>query len=275
MPLSDLLRLIGPYYDLVLIEGHKATPLEQKVWLCSDAGEEPPDEATNIRRVLKRTEDRVRIVMEMIEDWLPRAWRASPVYAGILVGGTSSRSGRPKRLLGGNGKTWLERTVEKVRPLVDGTVILGDGEVPDGIRSVPVLCDVPDAEGPLAGMLAATRWMPLVSWLFVPCDLPLLSEEALRWLLSHREPGVWAVLPQKPEAPAPEPMPAYYDFRAAPALERARRWAELAAEAHVATPAVPESLQASWDNVNTPGDLAAPCPTGALVDSSTEEREQT
>ena len=70
MPLEELLGLIGPYYDLILVEGHKTTPLEQKVWLCSDAGEAPPPEAEGIRRVLKRDEDRVRIVMDMIDAWL-------------------------------------------------------------------------------------------------------------------------------------------------------------------------------------------------------------
>jgi len=107
MPLPDLLRMIGPYYDLILVEGHKTTPLEQKVWLCSDSGEGPPPEATGIRRVLKRDEDRVQIVMDMIDAWLPDAWCAAPVYAGILIGGKSSRFGQSKHLFDVNGKTWL------------------------------------------------------------------------------------------------------------------------------------------------------------------------
>ena len=272
MPLPELLGLIGPYYDLVLVEGHKATPLPEKIWLCSDAGEEPPPEAVGIRRVLKRDEDRVRIVMEMIDDWLPRAWRTVPVYAGVLIGGKSSRFGQPKHLVDDNGKTWLERTIEAVRPQVDGIAILGEGAVPESIRSVPVLCDVQDAEGPLAGMRAAMRWRPLTSWLFLPCDLPLLSEEAVRWLLNHREPGVWAVLPRMPDAPSPEPLLATYDFRAAPLLERARRPLDLALAEHTAMPAVPQRLQASWKNMNTVEALAAVRPTGAGSDFSTAER---
>jgi len=260
MPLPELLRLMGPYYDLVLVEGHKTTPLQERVWLCSDAGEGPPSDASDIRRVLRRDEDRVQIVMEMIDAWLPCAWRATPVFAGILIGGKSRRMGRPKHLLGLNGKTWLERTVEMVRPHVDGLVILGGGDRPEGIRSVPVLCDVPDTEGPLAGMLAAVRWMPLVSWLFVPCDHPLLSGDAVRWLLGHRDPGVWAVLPRMPDAPSPEPLLAYYDFRAASMLERVRRPVDMGVADHVATPAVPDRLQASWKNVNTVGDFEDVCP---------------
>lgn len=255
LPLSDLLRLIGPHYDLVLVEGHKATPLEQKVWLSGAAGEDPPPEAVGIRRVLRQDEDRVQIVRQMIDAWLPGAWRTSPLYAGILAGGKSRRFGQPKHLFVDNGKTWLERTIEKVRPHVDGIVILGAGSIPDGLGAIPVLYDVEDAEGPLAGMLAAMRWRPLTSWLFVPCDLPLLSEEAVGWLLEHRDPGVWAVLPRLPEAPAPEPLLAYYDFRSATLLQQVSRPSALAGAEHVLTAVVPEHLRMAWKNVNTPEDL--------------------
>ena len=258
MPLPDLLRLIGPYYDLVLVEGHKATPLEQKIWLCSDAGEEPPPEAAGIQRVLRRDEDRVPIVMEMIDAWLPRVWQASPVYAGILTGGKNSMLSRPEQLPGVNMKICLEQTIEKVHPYVDGIAILGEGAIPAGPGCVPVLCDIQDMEGPPAGMIAAMRWKPLTPWLFLPCDQPLLAEASIRWLLDHRKPGVWAVLPRLPEAPEPEPLPAYYDFRAAPLLERARSPAELATENHVVTPIVPEHLQVSWKDVNSRGNLSRP-----------------
>ena len=262
IPLDELIRLIGPHYDLVLVEGHKTTPLDQKVWLCGEAGETPPPEAAPVRRVLGRDEDRVGIVMEMIDAWLPGAWRDAPLYAGVLIGGMSSRFGRPKHLVDDDGKTWLERTVDKVRSQVDGIVILGKGEIPGGLGSIPVLCDVEDAEGPLAGMLAATRWRPLTSWVFLPCDLPLLSEEAIRWLLTHREPGAWAVLPQLPGAPSPEPLLAYYDFRAAPLLERLRRPSDLATADRAVSPEIPGPHRTSWENINTMDRLAEVCGCG-------------
>ena len=272
MPLSELLRSIGPYYDLVLVEGHKSTPLEQKVWLSGDAGEGPPPEAAGIRRVLARDEDRVRIVTGMIDAWLPDVWRATPVQAGILIGGSSKRFGRPKHLVEEGGKTWIERVADSVGPHVDGLCVLGSGAVPDSLGSAPVLCDIHDSEGPLAGMLAAVRWRPLASWLFVPCDVPLLSADAVRWILDQRKPGTWAVLPRLPGAPAPEPLLAHYDFRAAPLLERARQPVDLAAEAHVTTPAVPERLQASWTNINTAEELAAAHASGAASCPSATQR---
>jgi molybdopterin-guanine dinucleotide biosynthesis protein MobB len=266
LELDELLKRIGPYYDLIIAEGHKTTPIPYKVWLCGEDGAPPPPETTGVQRVLTRDEDRVQIVMEMIDAWLPGAWRASPVYAGILIGGRSSRFGSPKHLQVTDGKTWLERTLETVRPHVDGVVLLGGGEMPEGIRDLPVLCDVQGAAGPLAGMLAAARWLPLSSWLFLPCDLPLLSGAAVRWLLDQRRPGAWAVLPQLSDAPSPEPLLAYYDFRIMSQLECAHRPLDIAGADNVAMPTVPPALQESWKNVNTTEDLAA-CALGSATQS--------
>ncbi len=259
--LEALLEKIGPYYDIIIAEGHKTTPIPYKVWLCEDDGAPPPPEATGVQHVLKREEDRVRIVLDLIDAWLPEVWGKSPVYAGILIGGESSRFGAPKHLQTIGAQTWIEQTVETVRPYVDGIAILGGGDLPASVQSLPVLCDIPGRRGPLAGMLAAIRWMPLTSWLFMPCDLPLLKDEAVQWLLDQRQPGVWAVLPQLDHAPAPEPLLAYYDFRIFPQLERAQRPLDIAMADNVAIPTVPQALQASWKNVNTTEDLAA-CPRG-------------
>ena len=179
----------------------------------------------------------------------------SPVFAGILIGGKSRRFGRPKHLVLKDGKTWLERTVDAVHPHVDGIVILGKGEVPAGLDAIPVLFDVPGLQGPLAGMLAATRWRPAASWVFLPCDLPSLSGNAVSWLVEQGLPGVKAVLPRLPGAAAPEPLLAYYDATAAPLLEQVRRPMDLAGADGVISPEIPAHLRASWTNVNTPADL--------------------
>ncbi|MBT3295827.1 MAG: molybdopterin-guanine dinucleotide biosynthesis protein B [Verrucomicrobia bacterium] len=255
--LDTLLRRLGPHYDIIIAEGHKTTPLPYKVWLCGEDDAPPPPETTGIQRVLKRDEDRVRIVLEMIDAWLPDAWQKAPVYAGILIGGGSTRFGKPKHLQTSGGQTWLERAIETVKPHVDGIALLGAGDLPASAQSLPVLCDIPGRRGPLAGILAATRWMPQASWLFIPCDLPLLTGDAVRWILDQRRPGVWAVLPQLTDAPAPEPLLAYYDFRSFAQLECMRRPVDMASADNVSSPVVPQGLQASWTNVNTAEDLAA------------------
>jgi molybdopterin-guanine dinucleotide biosynthesis protein MobB len=256
VPLESVLRQMGPRFDLILVEGHKTTPLAEKIWLCGEDGDRPPAEAGQIRRVLQRDEERPRIVMAMIDEWLPAVWSAAPLYAGILIGGRSSRMGRPKHLLPAEGQSWIERTAACVQGCVDRVVLLGSGEIPVGLRGLPALSDVDDAQGPLRGMLAAMRWAPLTSWIFLPCDAPLLSAAAIRWLIRQRRPGTWAVLPVLPGAPAPEPLPALYEFRVADLLERVRGPIEIASGERVATPPVPPELADGWVNVNTPDELA-------------------
>lgn len=50
------------------------------------------------------------------------------------------------------------------------------------------------------------------------------------------------------------------------------RPADPATENHVATPALPERLRASWQNVGTREDQPAVCPTGAVSEVPTMER---
>lgn len=245
------LRELAARYDLVFVEGHKSLSLPRKVWL----GDDCPSEAAPVTRILRADENRVAIALQMVDDWLRHLAMATPVYAGVLFGGASERMGRPKHLLATDAATWIERTVTTLRPHVEQVVLLGPGEVPAGLRDLPRLPDATDREGPVAGMLAAMRWQPLATWLFAACDLPLLSAEAVRWLLDQRVPGVWATLPRL--GGGVEPLLAHYDFRARWLLEGCRGPSELARQRQVATPAPPEKLVAAWRNVNTPEELKA------------------
>ncbi len=260
--LPDLIRQVGCHYDLILVEGHKCTPLPCKIWLCKAGEDTFPPEAVGIRRTLSWTDDRERIAWEMLDAWLPEVGRATPVSAGILIGGGSTRMGRPKHLIKEGEQTWLAKTVAAVRPHVDRVVILGSGEIPAELRTLPVLPDTEDAEGPLRGMLAAMRWAPRSGWLFMACDQPHISSAAITWLLAQRRPGVRAVMPVLPGNSEPEPLLAFYDFRMAPALERVRRPRDLARSAGVDTPRVPDEHALAWRNVNSSADLAGCCGAG-------------
>ena len=109
-------------------------------------------------------------------------------------------------------------------------------------------------------MLAAMRWRPRTTWIFAACDMPLLQADAVRWLLSERRPGRWAVLPRVSDAGV-EPLLALYEPQSRALLEELVGRG-LAAPRHiigdpaVATPAPPASLASRWANANTPEELA-------------------
>ena len=184
----------------------------------------------------------------------------APVWGCVLIGGRSSRMGVPKHLLEQNGRTWIERTVAILRQQVEQVVVAGSGDLPDVLANLPRVDDVPDLGGPLAGILAAFRRYPRVSWLIVACDLPDMREACLQWLLDCRRPGVLAVMPELEGDGRIEPLLAYYDQACGPLLEAMaangyRRMSRLQGQVGVVTPQPPILLRACWRNVNTPREL--------------------
>lgn len=184
----------------------------------------------------------------------------SEVWGCVLIGGRSSRMGTPKHLLCQDGMTWLERTVGLLAQCTQRVVIAGAGEVPDTLGQLGRIADIAGVAGPLAGILAAFRLWPWVSWLVAACDQPDMHIEALHWLLSCRRPGVRAILPALAGDDHIEPLLAYYDQTCRDLLETmaaSGRWGlcALGRERGVMTPQPPEHLHGSWRNVNTLGEL--------------------
>jgi len=253
--LAAVVEQLAPWHDVILVEGFKSVPLQRKLWLSRTPGEAPPPAAVGVTHALAPGPRRFEQARRLLDNWLQELSRSTPVCGGILIGGRSQRMGRPKHLLRHGGRTWLEQIAQTVQPFVGQLVLLGAGEVPATLRALARLPDVPDQRGPQAGMLAAMRWQPRVTWLFVACDLPRISGEALQWLLDTRAPGVWATLPQLAGAPGPEPLLAHYDWRAGRLLEHCRAPADLARHPAVILPTPPTAIADAWRNFNTTADL--------------------
>ena len=68
--LSVAVERLDAGHDLVLVEGYKAVNLARKVWLQREATEPCPTRVQGIHRVLGPDDDRTRIAIAMIDDWL-------------------------------------------------------------------------------------------------------------------------------------------------------------------------------------------------------------
>lgn len=185
----------------------------------------------------------------------------APLHAGILIGGASSRMGRPKAMIDLHGQTFLQRAVDALKPHVATIVLLGDGPIPASVSGLRRLADIADTKGPLAGMLAAMRAAPDAAWLFVACDTPLFSPHAAAWLIAQRRAGAVALLPRRGDGP-PEPLPGIYEPSARDRLEQLVCEGKpsprlMADDANVRCPVLPDALLRCWSNVNTPEDLTA------------------
>ena len=167
--------------------------------------------------------------------------------------------GRPKPTVGFRGRPLVERVVAALEREVEEVVLLGDGPCPASLAGLATLADARDARGPMAGMLAALRWAPRAAWVIAACDLPLVTGEAIAWLLGERAPGRWAVIPSL-DGGRLEPLLAVYEPQALPLLERlAERGVAaprfIADDGPVHCPRPPLALHPAWRNVNTPEEL--------------------
>ena len=257
--LAAELRALVRHHDLVLVEGHRGTPLP-KVWLLDEAGCAPGDGVGAVLDVLPRDASRAARFAAFLDSWLDERWAARPVLAALLVGGRSRRMGRPKQLLSHGGRTLGEIAAAALGEVAEKVLLVGAGPRPDALAGLARLTDVEDVPGPLGGMLAALRWQPGAAWIVAACDLPLVTPEAVRWLLAERRPGRWAVLPRLDERGL-EPLLALYEPQAHPLLEAVaaaggRAPNRISRHPAVVTPSPPAELRPAWTNVNSPEDLA-------------------
>lgn len=274
LALETTLALFGRDHDLLLVEGHKQTPLP-KLWIGTDGEPSPPSYATDVRAFLPWDSDRLTALLDFVDQWFPVAWRSRLLLGGLLVGGASSRMGRPKQLIEFGGATLAENAVRALSAGVGPTLsrqhaeasaaervlLLGAGKVAESLSGLSRLPDPPGLAGPLAGLIAAHRWAPYAAWMAAACDHPTLAPEHVAWLREQRRPGVWAVIPRQADG-QPCPTLALYEPQSLETLEalvvtqaRAPRMAALLESPRTLSPEVPPELAAGWQNVNTPQEL--------------------
>ncbi len=200
---ADRILECASCHDLVLVEGHKSSPLP-KFWLHGPDEKDVPLGVTGVLEALERDDRRPERFLTFIQEWLPRRWQKPPVFGCVL--------------LNEDDRTELERTVELLQGCTERVVLVGYRPGWANPGELPVLCDVPDVPGPMAGVLAAMRWAPHVSWLVVRPESPDICPAALEELLATRAPGVWATQP-KSAAGDVAPLHAHYDPRARGLLE--------------------------------------------------------
>ena len=276
LPLEVTLARLAGDHDLLLVEGHKQTPLP-KFWLAHPEHPQPPEVVSGVVGTLAwnaeaGSSSRLAAFLEYIDGWLPQAWRARPLHGGLLLGGRSTRMGEPKQSLRFGERTLGQIALEALNVAVastgsgsePGVVLLGAGPVPESPHAWLRLADPPEFGGPGAGMVAAHRWAPEAGWIVAACDHPWLRAEHIEWLAAQRQPGRWAVVPRQRDG-HPCPTLALYEPQALEAIERRARAdsvrrADPSAVLDLPRTVVvdpPAEFADGWTNVNTPDELRA------------------
>lgn len=145
----------------------------------------------------------------------------------ILAGGRNSRIQTKKALLSVGGKPIIERIVERLRPVVEGCLIVtGDPEA-FAFLGLPSTADRYPGKGPLGGLEAGLAASPEELNLVVACDLPFVSAELAGFLAREAEehPEADALVPSWEKGQ--EPLFAVYRKRVAAVLAERLQLGEL------------------------------------------------
>ena len=206
--------------DIIIVEGYKDAPWE-KIWVHPHAGREDPVTAAKViyeiggRASLRH--DETGKIADQVGYWLVRALLLKPLYAGVLVGGKSSRMGRPKALLPAGNVTLAEHVYGVVKRHANRAYLLGSGPLPPALAEVERIADPPGFEGPLAGLVAAHRFAPDADWLIFAVDLPNIDDGYVGRLL-RREPAFRFMGPRSEKGV--EPLASGYSSQLLARIER-------------------------------------------------------
>ena len=246
--------------DLIIVEGHKEYALPG-IWLEKKwPGTKRQTEMSENKEVIYRDDaEYLDKVLSRIQKEMEIFHTLRSIKAGLLVGGKSIRMGNPKALLKLRGQTLVKRSFDILAEVAVRVLLLGSSQLPESLNNVERLPDVNGLKGPMSGMLSAFRWAPDSSWIISSVDMPLMHKNAWTWLLSHRRPGVWAILPKIRGRKGVETTGAVYEpmiFEHVESLARegTAKLQEIARHPKVSTPLIPKSLAPAWNNVNTPAE---------------------
>jgi molybdopterin-guanine dinucleotide biosynthesis protein A len=193
-----------------------------------------------------------------------------PTLGVLLAGGLARRmGGGDKPLKAINGRTILERVIERFAPQCDGLILNANGDPTRFLATgLPVVPDtVPDFAGPLAGILAALEWAaqhrPAIRYVAsVAADTPFLPHDLVSRLHAARRAARTPLACAESGGQA-HPVNALWavdlkdDLRRALVDEGCRkidRWTARHGTAHAAWPMDPID---PFFNANTPEDLEA------------------
>jgi len=116
------------------------------------------------------------------------------ISAVLLAGGESRRMGKDKATLLFRGKPLWQIQLERLRTLTPTEIFVSARSDPDwrpaDVQFVP---DDSPSRGPMSGLAASLAQMRAKHLLALAIDMPFVTEEYLKFLCSHIEPGRGAI----------------------------------------------------------------------------------
>lgn len=178
----------------------------------------------------------------------------------VLAGGKSQRMGNPKDKINWHGKEQRYYAADLLVPFCDEVFIsCRQDQLENFDPNYNALTDTFLNMGPFGGILSALRSQRDKAWLVIACDLPLLDETSLEFLIENRNIEKAATTYESPFDGLPEPLITIWEPKSYPLLLNflgsgitCPRKVLINSDTLILKPDNPDSLM----NVNTPEDRA-------------------
>lgn len=176
----------------------------------------------------------------------------------VLAGGKSKRMGSDKGLMDWHGKEQRYYVADLLKSFCEEVFISCRADQEKEIdTNYKTLSDTFLNLGPYGGILSALRSDRSKAWLVVACDLPLLDERTIKYLVDERNPESMATTFESPHDGLPEPLITIWEPQSYPVLLEflgrgytCPRKVLINSDKTILKPPYPEALM----NVNTPED---------------------
>lgn len=178
----------------------------------------------------------------------------------VLAGGKSLRMGNPKDKINWHGKEQKYYAADFLAPFCDEVFIsCRQDQLENFDTDYNALTDTFLNMGPFGGILSALRSQRDKAWLVVACDLPLLDEKSLEFLIENRNTEKVATTYESPFDGLPEPLITIWEPKSYSLLlnflgsgNTCPRKVLINSDTLILKPGNPDALM----NVNTPEDMA-------------------
>jgi len=261
--------------DCILIEGYKQSPFDKVVFLDATGQLPISPDSKGIRAIIHQGvidnkalvdqgiphfhRDAIDEIYQFVKKYFYN--RTAPLFGGIFIGGQSRRMGRPKFSLSYNGVSEAERMTGLLAPHCEKVVLSARSEQDlqdlGKLESFDRINDEHCGLGPVGGLATLMAQHPDKAWLITACDMPLLKEGNIEYIIKERDPFRYGTCFMKKGRMGVEPMCAIYEPKFIVPLYEAMSRRELSlsriiSELPFKHVKVPEEYRVDFTNVNTP-----------------------
>lgn len=140
----------------------------------------------------------------------------------VLAGGKSTRMGEDKSTVQWHGKEQRYHVANMLAAFCKEVFISCRKDQANSIdKKYCVIEDEVEDKGPLGAILSAFHQINNCGWLVVACDLPLLDEKTIQYLVQKRDKNCIATTFASPGDGLPEPLVTIWEPASIPLLETA------------------------------------------------------